>query len=125
MSGDFNINFTGGSAEKEQITNSIASFGMTPVFAETSRAGRSSNTCIDNIFIHSQRELDEAKTVNANISDHFEQVISIPTVKSIEKPKTKYESGEPVGNDKIQTESTGSELGTVLRGIHRISHYFL
>ena len=89
MTGDFNINFSGNSVEREQLVNSLASFGMTPVFNETSRAGKTSNTCIDNIFIHKQRAVDEAKTLNANISDHFAQMIQIPVAKSTQKPTTR------------------------------------
>ena len=52
IAGDFNINFTVKSVERDDIINTLATFGLTPVFNEVSRVGRDSNTCIDNIFIH-------------------------------------------------------------------------
>ena len=77
IAGDFNINFTVKSVERDDIST-VQTFGLTPVFNEVSRVGRDSNTCIDNIFIHYQRESYKAKTINAHISDHFGQIITLP-----------------------------------------------
>lgn len=77
LAGDFNINFLEKTKELKEMMDLLESFGLIHLFNEPSRLSKTSQSCIDNIFINNSEGV-HGLTRELHISDHMGQLIYIP-----------------------------------------------
>lgn len=76
LAGDFNLDFLVDSKERLELELLLQSYGLQGKMSVPSRIGKTSSTCIDNIFTNKHGTL-HTNTINLHLSDHHAQLLSI------------------------------------------------
>ena len=80
VAGNFNVNFTETSHDRDELLRLFASFGLGKVFDQLSRVGKTSATCIVNIFQSDAAVIINSDTENRHLFDHYDQILTIPSI---------------------------------------------
>ena len=62
VAGDYNINFLIASGELQMLENLMESYGLFKSFNQPSRIGKTSSTCIDNIFTQIEKKHNKLRS---------------------------------------------------------------
>lgn len=84
MTGDFNVHFNTVEAARVRLSDLLDGFGMWQTIFEPTRG----ESCLDNIFVSDNIEIDDARVVDMGVSDHKGQIVGF-SMKGIEIKQTK------------------------------------
>lgn len=77
IAGDFNVHFQRESdARRQQLSDLIGTYNLQATFNDPSRVTATTASCLDNILTN--RLTYETATLNAGVSDHLAQMLSLP-----------------------------------------------
>lgn len=111
--GDFNIDLNIQDSRSSRFLNLLRQFNLQRTIFNPTRRGKTSNTCIDNIFTNIHSNLWGTETIETAISDHLAQQIVInpcttnpkPTAVSYRFKRTFNEDQVELFCNKLATES--------------------
>ncbi|KAK9886292.1 hypothetical protein WA026_015803 [Henosepilachna vigintioctopunctata] len=73
LAGDFNVHFGTDETASLQLCDMMAGFGMQQTIKEATRH----NSCLDNVFVSANMNVDYTEVTDLNISDHLGQIVGV------------------------------------------------